>query len=139
MGFQLVLAVVAPVLILPLFNKFTPLPEGSLRERLLQLAKRTGFPLFLTLGAEGMLVCTAGECTHVPTLVEPGPVDTVGAGDSAVAGIACALGAGASSLEAALIGNLAASVTIKKIGTTGTASPAEILDNYERWERSRAV
>jgi len=35
--------VLAPVLILPLFNKFTPLPEGSLRERLLALAQRTRF------------------------------------------------------------------------------------------------
>ena len=35
--------VLAPVLILPLFNKFTPLPEGSLRERLLKLAERTRF------------------------------------------------------------------------------------------------
>ncbi len=41
--FQLVMLVLAPVLILPLFNKFTPLPEGSLRERLLQLGRRTGF------------------------------------------------------------------------------------------------
>ena len=30
-------------LTLPLFNKFTPLPEGSLRERLLKLAERTAF------------------------------------------------------------------------------------------------
>ncbi len=29
--------VLAPVLILPLFNKFTPLPEGGLRDRLLEL------------------------------------------------------------------------------------------------------
>ena len=29
--------------ILPLFNKFTPLPEGSLRDRLLSLAERTDF------------------------------------------------------------------------------------------------
>src|SRR5271165_451309 len=43
MGFQLLLAVLAPVLILPLFNKFTPLPAGSLRERLLNLARRTCF------------------------------------------------------------------------------------------------
>jgi STE24 endopeptidase len=43
MVFQLIMAVLAPVLILPLFNKFTPLPEGSLRERLLKLAKRTRF------------------------------------------------------------------------------------------------
>jgi len=41
--FQVVMAVLAPVLILPLFNKFTPLPEGSLRERLLRLADRTRF------------------------------------------------------------------------------------------------
>src|SRR5436190_1535294 len=43
LGFQLVMAVLAPVLILLLFNKFTPLPEGSLRERLLRLAERTRF------------------------------------------------------------------------------------------------
>ncbi len=35
--------VLAPVLILPLFNKFTPLPDGDLRERLLALGRRTGF------------------------------------------------------------------------------------------------
>ena len=43
LGFQLLMLVVAPVLILPLFNKFTPLPEGSLRERLFKLAARTRF------------------------------------------------------------------------------------------------
>ncbi len=43
LGFQLLMAVLAPILILPLFNKFTPLPEGTLRERLLKLAGRTGF------------------------------------------------------------------------------------------------
>jgi STE24 endopeptidase len=42
-GFQLVLIVVAPILILPLFNKFQPLTEGTLRERLFALAKRTDF------------------------------------------------------------------------------------------------
>jgi STE24 endopeptidase len=41
--FQLVMIVLAPVLILPLFNKFTPLPEGSVRERLANLAERTRF------------------------------------------------------------------------------------------------
>ena len=43
LAFQLVLLVLAPILILPLFNKFTPLPEGGLRERLLGLGQRTGF------------------------------------------------------------------------------------------------
>ncbi|MGA2557060.1 MAG: M48 family metallopeptidase [Verrucomicrobiota bacterium] len=41
--FQLVMVVVAPVLILPLFNRFTPLPPGELRERLLALGRRAGF------------------------------------------------------------------------------------------------
>ncbi len=43
LAFQLLMALLAPVLILPLFNKFTPLPEGSLRQRLLNLAERTRF------------------------------------------------------------------------------------------------
>ena len=43
LGFQLVMTVLAPVLILPLFNKLTPLPDGSLRDRLLKLGERTGF------------------------------------------------------------------------------------------------
>jgi STE24 endopeptidase len=43
LAFQLLMLVLAPIFILPLFNKFTPLPEGSLRDRLLALAKRTGF------------------------------------------------------------------------------------------------
>jgi STE24 endopeptidase len=43
LAFQLLMSVLAPVLILPLFNKFTPLPEGDLRERLLDLARRTQF------------------------------------------------------------------------------------------------
>ena len=43
LAFQLLMLVLAPVLIMPLFNKFTPLPDGSLRERLLKLAERTQF------------------------------------------------------------------------------------------------
>jgi STE24 endopeptidase len=42
--FQLLLMFLAPALIMPLFNKFTPLPDGPLRERLFGLARRTGFP-----------------------------------------------------------------------------------------------
>jgi STE24 endopeptidase len=43
LAFQLLMAILAPVLILPLFNKFTPLPDTSLRARLMGLAERTGF------------------------------------------------------------------------------------------------
>ncbi|MBC8040169.1 MAG: M48 family metallopeptidase [Opitutaceae bacterium] len=40
---QLLMLVLYPKLILPLFNKLTPLPEGELRTRLLALSERTGF------------------------------------------------------------------------------------------------
>jgi STE24 endopeptidase len=42
-GFQLLMLVLYPKLILPLFNKLTPLPAGELRDRLMTLADRTGF------------------------------------------------------------------------------------------------
>jgi STE24 endopeptidase len=42
-GFQLLMLVLYPKLILPLFNKLTPLPEGELKTRLLALGERTGF------------------------------------------------------------------------------------------------
>ncbi len=38
--FTVIMANLAPILILPLFYKFTPLPEGELTQRLLALAKR---------------------------------------------------------------------------------------------------
>lgn len=41
--FQLLLAVLAPAVIAPLFNRFTPLPEGSLREKIFALAHRLSF------------------------------------------------------------------------------------------------
>jgi STE24 endopeptidase len=42
-AFQLVMLLLFPSLILPLFNKLQPLSEGSLRERLVALARRCGF------------------------------------------------------------------------------------------------
>jgi STE24 endopeptidase len=42
-GFQLLMIVVYPTLIAPLFNKFEPLKEGELRDRILRLADQIGF------------------------------------------------------------------------------------------------
>jgi STE24 endopeptidase len=44
-GFQLALAWVAPTWILPLFNRFEPMPDGPLRRRIEELAQRCRFPL----------------------------------------------------------------------------------------------
>ena len=66
----------------------------------------------------------------VPAVGVDGPIDTVGAGDAAMAGIAAALCAGATPAEAARVGTLAAGVTIRQLGTTGTASRAQIRDAF---------
>ena len=42
-GFQLLMVIVYPTLIAPLFNKFEPLPESELRNRILRLAEEVGF------------------------------------------------------------------------------------------------
>jgi STE24 endopeptidase len=42
-AFQLVMSILAPLVIAPMFNKFTPLPEGALKDRIMDLASRLGF------------------------------------------------------------------------------------------------
>ena len=44
-AFQILLTWLAPSLIMPLFNKFTPMPDGELKQRIEELGKRCGFPL----------------------------------------------------------------------------------------------
>ncbi|KAI9635595.1 metalloendopeptidase [Dioszegia hungarica] len=42
---QLVLQIIYPIFIQPLFNKLTPLPAGEIRERVEKLSQKLGFPL----------------------------------------------------------------------------------------------
>lgn len=95
-----------------------------------ELYRRNGRPVFLTVGADGVLVFDERGMTHVPTVRVTGPIDIVGAGDSTMAGIASSLCCGASPDEAALVGNLVASITIQQIGTTGTATREQVLARY---------
>jgi STE24 endopeptidase len=44
-AFQLILTYLAPSLILPLFNKFTPMPDGKLKDAIHALGVKCGFPL----------------------------------------------------------------------------------------------
>ncbi len=90
------------------------------------LRERSGRPVVLTMGEQGITVFHDRGTEHVPAVRVTGPIDIVGAGDATMAGIAAALAAGASLTEAAGIGVRAAAVTIKQLGTTGTASRADI-------------
>jgi rfaE bifunctional protein kinase chain/domain len=94
------------------------------------LAGQCGRPVFCTQGEKGMLVIDprtdpCGEWS-VPSVPVTGPIDPVGAGDSVSAALACALAAGASLVQAAAFANIVASITIRQLGSTGTASPAQI-------------
>ena len=102
-----------------------------------ELFRRNGKPVFLTLGAEGAIVFHEGGPTHVPAVPVRGPIDIVGAGDSAMSGIVASLCSGATPPEAALVGNLAAAVTIQQIGTTGTASRAQIIEYFAQLTADR--
>jgi rfaE bifunctional protein kinase chain/domain len=106
--------------------------EGEIDRRLaeqagMRLRERTGKPVFLTMGEEGLLLVSESSCLHVPGVPVAGEIDPVGAGDSTTAGIVASLCAGATCEEAAVVGNLVASITIRQIGTTGVASRAQVL------------
>lgn len=51
--FQLVMVVVYPMFIMPLFNKLEPLGDGELKDRLFALAERTGFQAKTILVMDG--------------------------------------------------------------------------------------
>lgn len=96
-----------------------------------ELASKTGSAAYCTAGDRGIFVARAGEkSTRAPAVPVRGPIDIVGAGDAATSGIVTALLAGASELEAAAMGNLVASVTIQQLGTTGTATSAQVREAW---------
>ena len=106
-----------------------PTPEQAL-EAGQRLMERTGsWAVVVTLGAGGVLVVSSQEPPfHVPGVPVEGEIDIVGAGDSFTAGMASALSIGDARWdEAAIIGNLVASITIQQIGTTGTATPEQLV------------
>jgi phosphoglycolate phosphatase-like HAD superfamily hydrolase len=92
------------------------------------LYKRFGKPLFITRGSRGSLTIDRSGISESPGLMILSKVDTVGAGDSYLAGAASALAAGYSMDIAAKIGTFVAGVTVQKLFQTGTATPEEISE-----------
>ncbi len=105
---------------------------ASLQRELPELRRKVGASVFVTLGARGMLVSDP-EPTLVPAVRVEGPTDPTGAGDSATAGCVLALTSGATPVEAALVGNLVASVTVQQLATTGTASVQQVAERLRVW------
>ena len=105
--------------------------DGIIRDCGRRLAERAGKPVFLTVGERGAFVFDGDRCDHVPGFPQEPPLDIVGAGDTFIAALAAALASGASPVEAATLACLAASVTVKKLGTTGAAAPQELLARFD--------
>lgn len=95
-----------------------------------ELRRRTGRRAVITCGEKGVLVEQQDSCVLVPALPAPEVIDVCGCGDVCTSGMVSALCAGATWQEAAEMGNLCASVTIRKIGQTGTSSPQEVMAQY---------
>ena len=94
-----------------------------------------------TRGADGMTLAqvTSGGCPaihHLPTMARD-VFDVSGAGDSVVATMAAALGAGLPPLEAAGLANAAAGLVVAKVGTA-VVRPSEILQAFHAMELSAA-
>jgi rfaE bifunctional protein kinase chain/domain len=96
-----------------------------------KMQKIAGRPIYITLSEGGALLITESDHHHLPAAPTEPPIDPVGAGDTFIAAIGACLAGGASPLEAGIIANLAASIVIKKLNITGTASPKEILEKFD--------
>jgi len=113
-----------------LVEKHDPIPNTSIPAEQIVAAlpvieNLTNGRVFVTAAERGVWV-GGGMLEHVPAVRVEGPIDSTGAGDSFTAGAALSLAAGATPTEAALVGNLAASVTVRQLATTGVAHPEEL-------------
>jgi rfaE bifunctional protein kinase chain/domain len=104
-----------------------PIPLTDIHNYAGILYRRYGKPLFITRGSRGSVTIDQNGISQIPGLMIISRVDTVGAGDSYLAGAASVLAAGYSMKEAAEFGTFVAGVTVQKLFQTGTATPAEVM------------
>ncbi|MBN2506624.1 MAG: carbohydrate kinase [Verrucomicrobia bacterium] len=91
------------------------------------LAQKHGRAVFVTLSEHGMVgALPDGTVEHAPARPPRGPIDIVGAGDAVTANLTAAMAAGATLTESLAIAAAAASVVIHQLGTTGTATVAQL-------------
>jgi rfaE bifunctional protein kinase chain/domain len=85
--------------------------------------------IVITRGKDGMAIFSAGEraIRLIPTYARE-VYDVSGAGDTVIAAMTLALSAGASIIEASVLGNIAAGIEVGKRGTA-TVSPEEIIES----------
>lgn len=111
--------------------------EGDEATAARELAARNQRPVFVTMAERGIVGAEpGGAIEHVPALPLRGPIDVVGAGDSVTANLTMALAAGATLREAIELAICASSLVIHQLGTTGTASVAQLRPLATAGERA---
>lgn len=83
--------------------------------------------VLVSLSQDGMLLIESGGAVHRLPAEAREVFDVSGAGDTAIAVLAAALGGGASLLEAARLANIAAGIVVGKVGTA-VVHPSELED-----------
>ncbi len=79
--------------------------------------------MLITRGEEGMsLFDRQGLVEHIPAFNRTAVFDVTGAGDTVIAALSIAMVTGASFWEAAVLGNLAASIVVRQFGTATTTT-----------------
>ncbi len=90
------------------------------------LAVKNNARVFCTLGDKGSFVTDGKDGKRIGAKKLSGELDICGAGDTSLSAFSLAVTAGAPLEKAAAFAGLASSVTVKKIGMTGTATAKEI-------------
>ncbi|MBY0402496.1 MAG: bifunctional hydroxymethylpyrimidine kinase/phosphomethylpyrimidine kinase [Cyanobacteria bacterium] len=92
------------------------------------LSATQGQNLLITRGSEGMaLFERQGSYSQIPVFNKSEVFDVTGAGDTVVGTLTLALATGTPILEAAILGNLAASIVVKRFGAS-TTTPLELTE-----------
>jgi bifunctional ADP-heptose synthase (sugar kinase/adenylyltransferase) len=110
-----------------LVHESGPLCATGVLRAATDLAGSNKRPVFITRAEHGIIAAAPDEAAiEVPALPVRGAIDVVGAGDCVTANLTTALCAGADLREAMELAMLASSLVVHQVGTTGTASVAEI-------------
>jgi rfaE bifunctional protein kinase chain/domain len=113
-------------------SRATGIPADRYEEAARLLAQKTGADVLVTLGGSGCAYVSGDETRRFGAVPVTGEIDICGAGDTFLSAFTAVLAGGAGKETAIAAATLASSVTIRKIGQTGTAARGEIRAAFDR-------
>ena len=115
----------------PSLKPHDELSDTEIKSAGLKLFEKFKQLIVVTRGHKSTYIIDDNKVTEISSVKVSGVIDTVGAGDSFLAGFSCVYGVIKNAILAVEIGQKMAAITIKKIGETGVATPVEILQNHQ--------